>query len=311
MYPNDANNLERLLKLADLALYQSKAAGKNTTTFFSSEMEEDLHDRLQMETDLTEAVRDGSLELHFQPIISMETQRPAVFEALTRWSRNGTENVSPAEFIPLAEELGLIGDIGEWTLKEACRQCCLWPEDTSVAVNVSAVQFQVGSIIEAVRQALSLTGLDPRRLEIEITETAVLNDMSHAVLVLEKLSDMGVRISLDDFGTGYSSLSYLHKLPLDKLKIDKSFIDDIDLNPRSQTLLKGITAMGKALDLKVVVEGIENQTQLDLLRDRYNVDFVQGYFFSKALPARDAREFAIRFNAQAPSSSEVSQSKVA
>lgn len=297
MYPNDSNNLERLLKLADLALYQSKAAGKNTTTFFSHEMEDDLHDRLQMEDDLTEAVRAGNLELHFQPIISIETQKPAVFEALTRWTRNGTESVSPAEFIPMAEDLGLIRDIGEWTLKEACRQCSQWPENTSVAVNVSAVQFQVGSITNAVRQALMTTGLDPHRLEIEITETAVLNDMSHAILVLEKISELGVRISLDDFGTGYSSLSYLHKLPLDKLKIDKSFIDDIESSERSQTLLAGITAMGKALDLKVVVEGIENKKQLDLLRDRYDVDYVQGYFFSKALPADDAREFADRFNA--------------
>ncbi len=296
LYPNDADKIERLLKLADLALYESKGAGKNCHTFFTPEMEKILQERLQMEEDLAEAIHNQKLELHFQPIVGMETQKPSVFETLTRWKRNGTENISPAQFIPLAEDLGLIRAIGEWTLKEACRQCTTWHPDTSVAVNVSAVQFQVGSITEAVHQALQETGLAPHRLEIEITETAVLNDMAHAILVLEELSEMGVRISLDDFGTGYSSLSYLHKLPLDKIKIDKSFVDDLVSSERSKTLLKGITAMGKALDLKLVVEGIESQQQFDLLRDHYHVDFMQGYFFSKALPADAAREFAASFN---------------
>ncbi|MEM9277610.1 MAG: EAL domain-containing protein, partial [Pseudomonadota bacterium] len=161
---------------------------------------------------------------------------------------------------------------------------------------VSAVQFQVGSITEVVTEALAETGLDPHRLEIEITETAVLNDMTHAIVVLEQISELGVRISLDDFGTGYSSLSYLHKLPLDKVKIDKSFIDDLINSKRSQTLLSGITAMGKALDLKIVVEGIECQEQFDLLKDQYDVDFMQGYFFSKALPASAAKEFSDSFH---------------
>ncbi|MEM9329696.1 MAG: EAL domain-containing protein [Pseudomonadota bacterium] len=297
IYPDDATTIDRLLKLADLALYESKNAGKNRVTFFTADMEDTLQERLQMETDLTKAVKGQNLELHFQPIVSMTTHKPAVFEALTRWNRNGTENVSPAEFIPLAEDLGLIREIGEWTLKEACRQCMLWHPDTSVAVNVSAVQFQVGSITEAVKEALIETGLHPSRLEIEITETAVLNDMDHAILVLEQLSDLGVKISLDDFGTGYSSLSYLHRLPLDKLKIDKSFIDDLIDSEKSQTLLKGITAMGKALDLKLVVEGIEDQSQFDLLKHEYNVDFMQGYFFSKALPAAAAEEFSKTFHA--------------
>jgi len=295
-YPQDAENVDRLLKLADLALYESKKAGKNTMTFFTPNLEDGLHERVQMEQDLIKAVQGNDLDLHFQPIVSMDTQTPTVFEALTRWNRNGVDNVSPALFVPLAEDLGLIREIGEWTLMEACRQCKTWPENSSVAVNVSAVQFQVGSIIEAVSKALNTTGIEPHRLEIEITETAVLNDMDHAVIVLETLSDMGVRISLDDFGTGYSSLSYLHKLPLDKLKIDKSFIDDILESDRSQTLLKGITAMGKALDLKLVVEGIESQAQFDLLAQNYDIDFVQGFYFSKALPASAAKEFAHRFN---------------
>jgi len=296
IYPKDADKIERLLKLADLALYESKGAGKNCHTFFTPEMEKILQERLQMEQDLAEAIQNQKLELHFQPIVSMATQKPAVFETLTRWKRNGTENISPAQFIPLAEDLGLIREIGEWTLKEACRQCTTWHPDTSVAVNVSAVQFQVGSITEAVYEALQETRLEPHRLEIEITETAVLNDMAHAILVLEELSEMGVRISLDDFGTGYSSLSYLHKLPLDKIKIDKSFVDDLVSSERSKTLLSGITAMGRALDLKLVVEGIESQQQFDLLRDHYNVDYMQGYFFSKALPAQAAKDFADSFN---------------
>lgn len=295
-FPLHGQSVESLIKRADLALYESKNSGKNKITVFTPEMENSLHERLKLEEDLTKAVKQGCLELHFQPIVSMKTHRPAIFEALTRWNRNGEEQVSPAKFIPVAEDLGLIREIGEWTLREACRQCTLWPEGTSVAVNVSAVQFQVGSITESVAEALSTTGLEPWRLEIEITETAVLNDMSHAVVVLEKLSDLGVKISLDDFGTGYSSLSYLHKLPLDKLKIDKSFVDDLTESERSKTLLKGITAMGKALDLKLVVEGIESQHQFDLLQEFYSVDYVQGYYFSKPLPERDAIEFANRFH---------------
>lgn len=291
-FPQDGKTVDRLLKLADLALYDAKNNGKNAFRFFSAEMEDTLHQRLVMEEDLTKAVEEGDLTLHFQPIIALEDGRPRVFEALTRWVRNG-ENVSPAEFIPIAEDLGLIREIGEWTLIEACRQCQTWPEETSVAVNMSAVQFQVGSVTQAVRHALDATGLDPSRLEVEITETAVLNDMSHAIVVLEKLSDLGVRISLDDFGTGYSSLSYLHKLPLDKLKIDKSFIDDIANSQRSRTLLKGISALGKALELKVVVEGVETQDQLTLLRQEYDIDYVQGYFFSKALPEEEARKYVL------------------
>lgn len=294
-YPADGKSIDRLLKLADLALYDSKKRGKNCRTFFAAEMEDTLQERLQMEDDLTKAVQEQSLELNFQPIICMTTHKPRVFEALTRWNRNGNENVSPSHFIPLAEDLGLIREIGEWTILEACRQCQTWHPDTSVAVNVSAVQFQVGSITEMVAKALFESGLEPDRLEIEITETAVLNDMSHAIDVLEKISSLGVRVSLDDFGTGYSSLSYLHKLPLDKLKIDKSFVDDLVHSGKSQTLLKGITAMGKALDLKLVVEGIENQVQFDLLQEHYEIDFIQGYFFSKPLPAEDARLFAEKF----------------
>ncbi len=299
-YPNDGMTVERLLKLADLALYNAKNNGKNSYRFFSAEMEDELQQRLVMEEELSNAVRNGDLSLHFQPIVSIDDGKPIVFEALTRWIWNG-ENISPAEFIPIAEDLGLIREIGEWTLKEACRQCTRWPGDTSVAVNLSAVQFQVGSVTDAVKSALKETGLDPSRLEIEITETAVLNDMTHAIIVLEQLSDLGVRISLDDFGTGYSSLSYLHKLPLDKLKIDKSFIDDITTSPRSRTLLKGITALGKALELKVVVEGIETEEQLEMLRNDYEVDLVQGWYFSKALPGDEAKAYVTNYLQNNPS----------
>ncbi len=294
-YPKDGNNVERLLKLADLALYAAKNEGKNLFRFFTSEMEDTLSERLVLENDLTQAVRNGDLTLHFQPIVAMEDGQPKLFEALTRWIRNG-ENISPAEFIPIAEDLGLIREIGEWTLIEACRQCQTWPAGTSVAVNLSAVQFQVGSVIQAVQEALEISGLAPERLEVEITETAVLNDMSHAILVLEKLSEMGVKISLDDFGTGYSSLSYLHKLPLDKMKIDKSFIDDIAESQRSRTLLKGITALGKALKMKVVIEGIETEEQFKLLQSKYEVDFVQGWYFSKALPSDQARDYVLAYH---------------
>ena len=293
-HPEDGKTVDRLLKLADLALYAAKNNGKNCYRFFSAELEDTLHERLAMEHALDFAVKNDELSLHFQPIVSLETGKIQVFEALTRWQLDG-KNISPDFFIPLAEDLGLIQEIGEWTLLEACRQCVQWPGEVSVAVNVSAVQFQVGSITTSVRNALQRTGLEPSRLEIEITETAVLNDMNHAIVVLEQLSEIGVRISLDDFGTGYSSLSYLHKLPLDKMKIDKSFIDDITESERSRTLLKGITVLGKALELKVVVEGIETEEQKDLLRDNYTVDLAQGYYFSRALPAEQALQFANSF----------------
>lgn len=290
-YPKDGTSIDRLLKLADLALYAAKDKGKNTYCTFTKELEETLQKRVLLEDDLTKAVAENKLDLHFQPILSAESGKPKVFEALTRWNRKGNEPISPSVFIPLAEDLGLISEIGIWTLFEACRTCSKWPEDISVAVNLSAVQFRVGSIANIVKSALTETGLEPHRLEIEITETAILNDMEHAVLVLEELSQLGVRISLDDFGTGYSSLSYLHKLPLDKLKIDKSFVDDLTESERSRTLLKGITVLGKALELKIVVEGVETREQFELLKNSYQVDFVQGFYFSKALSSVDAALF--------------------
>jgi diguanylate cyclase (GGDEF)-like protein len=298
-YPSDGTTIDRLLKLADLALYAAKASGKNTYSEFTKELEESLQKRVLLEEDLTKAIKTNSLELHFQPIHSTRTNEPQVFEALTRWKRNGKDNISPAEFIPIAEDLGLISEIGNWTLFEACRICKTWPKHISVAVNLSAVQFRVGSISDIVKGALSESGLEPERLEIEITETAVLNDMEHAILVLEELSSIGVRISLDDFGTGYSSLSYLHKLPLDKLKIDKSFVDDLIENNRSRTLLKGITVLGKALELKIVVEGVESSDQFELLKNRYEVDFVQGFYFSKALNKNDAIQYIQNSNKNA------------
>ena len=290
-YPSDGTSIDRLLKLADLALYAAKANGKNTYYEFTTELEDSLQKRVLLEDDLSKAIANNALELHFQPIVQTSNGKPKVFEALTRWMRNGTEPISPSEFIPIAEDLGLISDIGRWTLNEACKVCQTWPKEISVAVNLSAVQFRVGSIVDMVKTAIQESGLEPSRLEVEITETAILNDMEHAILVLEEISALGVRISLDDFGTGYSSLSYLHKLPLDKLKIDKSFVDDLTTNQRSRTLLKGITVLGKALELKIVVEGVETKEQFDLLKEQYEVDFVQGFYFSKALSNKDATQY--------------------
>ena len=300
-YPSDGTSIDRLLKLADLALYAAKGNGKNTYYEFTTELEDSLQKRVLLEDDLSKAIANNELELHFQPIVQASDCKTKVFEALTRWTRNGTESISPSEFIPIAEDLGLIGDIGKWTLNKACKVCQTWPEDISVAVNLSAVQFRVGSIVEMVKTAIQESGLEPSRLEIEITETAILNDMEHAILVLEEISALGVRISLDDFGTGYSSLSYLHKLPLDKLKIDKSFVDDLTTNQRSRTLLKGITVLGKALELKIVVEGVETKEQFDLLKEQYEVDFVQGFYFSKALSNTDAAQY-LKLDNQAGSS---------
>ncbi len=290
-FPEDGNSIDRLLKLGDLALYHSKSEGKNCYSHFTPELEESLQKRIIIEEDLIGAIRNQEFELYFQPIVRMDNGKTELFEALVRWRHDIHGGISPADFIPIAEDLGLIREIGQWTLHEACKQCSRWPDNVSVSVNMSAVQFQVDSITSSIKNALEQSGLDPKRLEIEITETAVLSDMTHAAVVLDELSELGVRISLDDFGTGYSSLSYLHKLPLDKLKIDKSFVDDLDNSQRSRTLLNGIAALGKALELKIVVEGIETKTQYDLLHDNYDVDLAQGFYFSKPMPASHALKF--------------------
>ena len=294
--PNDGCSPEQLLKHADMALYNAKADGRGTWRFFEPEMEVAARARRQIEHDLRSAVDRGEFEVHFQPIVDFATSRVATCEALLRWRHPERGLVSPAEFIPIAEETGAINSIGRFVLEEACRECLNWPEGVNVAVNISPVQFDHGEVSDLVSEALRVTGLPAHRLEVEITESVLLHNTTFVRRTLQKMRDFGVKISLDDFGTGYSSLGYLHSFPLDKVKIDRSFLEDLTQNSRSMTLLCGITRLSSELGLRVTVEGIETRKQLELVNDEVFVHEGQGYLFSRPLPRNEIPDFLQTFS---------------
>jgi EAL domain-containing protein (putative c-di-GMP-specific phosphodiesterase class I) len=238
-----------------------------------------------MKADLRNAVQARDLRVVYQPIVAVSTMRIASCEALCRWDHPDLGPISPSIFIPLAEEMGIISDISTFVLHAACAECAKWPAQTSVSVNLSAKDFRNRDVVQKVREALAASGLAPGRLEIEVTETALLDDKSLTRQYLEELKQLGVRIALDDFGTGYSSLSYLHKLPLDKIKIDRSFLIDVTQSRRSLELLRGIINMSRPLGLSVTVEGVETFEQLKILALEVNPDLVQGFLFGSALTA--------------------------
>ncbi|TIT65333.1 MAG: EAL domain-containing protein, partial [Mesorhizobium sp.] len=235
--------------------------------------------------DLRSAVESRDLRVVYQPIVAMNTMRIASCEALCRWDHPDLGPISPGIFIPLAEEMGIISEISTFVLHAACTECAKWPDQTSVSVNLSARDFRSRDVIQKVRDALANSGLAAGRLEIEVTETALLDDKSLTRQYIEELKQLGVRIALDDFGTGYSSLSYLHKLPLDKIKIDRSFVMDITHNPRSLELLKGVVDLTRILGLTVTIEGVETFEQLKVLLHSVKPDLVQGFLFGAALSA--------------------------
>ncbi len=272
---------EGLLKNADLALLSAKQNGRGNWRMYNAEMSRDMQVQSKLENDLRCALTNGELEAHYQPIVSVKKGCVSVCEALIRWNHPTKGYISPGLFIPIAEELGLINEIGGWMLNEACKTCASWPEDVRVAVNLSAIQFRSGKLLETVRNALSESDLSPDRLELEITETLMMEDIGETVTLLHQFKGMGVRISLDDFGTGFSSLNYLNELPLDKVKIDRSFVLDLHKNQKSVTLVQAVTALGQKLDLTVVVEGIETTEQFEMLMRNAPVDEIQGYLFSK------------------------------
>ena len=274
---------EALLKQADMALFWAKQDGRGEWRVFSQKMSHELEERRKLEEDLRNALKDGQFETHFQPLVSVDEKQITTCEALLRWHHPKNGPVSPAIFIPLAEEIGVIEDIGAWVLRDACETCATWPNGTKVAVNLSAVQFRQGDIVQTVKQILNETGLDPRRLELEITESLMLSDMKQTVARLNEFIAMGVRISLDDFGTGYSSLSYMHELPLHKVKIDRSFVQDIKEGSKSLTLVQAICALAQELELSVVVEGVEEAGQLEALLRHAKITEIQGYYFSRPL----------------------------
>lgn len=273
-------NADTLLRNADLALYRSKEDGKGMWRFYQPDMGIQMEARLGIENDLRGALKRDEFRAYFQPLVNVKSKRITTCEALIRWEHPSLGIIPPSAFIPIAEEMGLIVEIGEWILRAACHECKRWPSSIRVAVNLSSIQFKRGDIVSTIKRALADSGLPASRLELEVTESVMLQDMAKTRALLHELRDLGIRISLDDFGTGYSSLSYLHSLPLHKVKIDRSFVTDINTNEKSLTLLKGIVQMSKQLGLSIVVEGIERDEQLATITGEIEVDEIQGYLFS-------------------------------
>ncbi len=275
----------RLIQNADLALYRAKADPDDRICFFKPEMEESFHMRLRLENDLRRAIADGLLTVAYQPIIDLTTNRIGACEALVRWTHPDMGPVSPAVFIPIAESTDMINDLGQFVLETACGRCTEWPEDVAVSVNLSAVQLRRYDVVASVKQALEKSGLAAQRLHLEVTETAVLEDVESTCGILSELQAIGVKISLDDFGTGYSSLNYLNRLPIDRLKVDRSFVSDITDKRECLVLMRGVARLAQDLGLVVVVEGVETQEQMDLLASELPSLEVQGFLFGLPLPA--------------------------
>jgi diguanylate cyclase (GGDEF)-like protein len=284
--PGDAQTADDLLKHANLALHSAKAAGRGRFRHFTVALDEEANERRKVEMDLHNAIANGEFELYFQPLFDLATNRFSAFEALIRWNHPEKGLVSPVDFIPVAEETGLIVPIGEWVLKEACRQATSWPEDIRVAVNFSTVQFETQGIRNLVFQALATSGLAPGRLEVEITESLFLESSGEILDTLHGLKQIGVRIALDDFGTGFSSLSYLRRFPFDKIKIDRSFILELLKTREANAVVKAIADLAAALNMETTAEGVEEPEQVEALR-AHGCTNVQGYLFSRPVPAAE------------------------
>jgi diguanylate cyclase (GGDEF)-like protein/PAS domain S-box-containing protein len=283
--PDHGLDADELMKCADLALYQAKAKGRGAYQLFEPEMEEEARSRHALEHDLRGALEGNQFHLVFQPQVRLDTTELTGFEALLRWKHPSRGFVSPAEFIPIAEENGLIVPIGEWVLRTACATAASWPEVT-VAVNLSPVQFRSRGLVAMVTSALAEAGLPPQRLELEVTETALLDDSEATIGILHQLRALGVRVSLDDFGVGYSSLSYLRKFPFDRIKIDRSFVGTLGESPESVAIVRTIASLGSVLGVETTAEGVETVEQLDFVRE-CGCTAVQGYYFGKPCPATE------------------------
>ncbi|HEX8416152.1 MAG TPA: GGDEF domain-containing phosphodiesterase, partial [Methylobacterium sp.] len=284
MAPDDASEPDSLLGKADLALYRAKAGGKGQIFVFEPALEIAVRTRRDLEADLKLAVAEGEFELHYQPLVSLKDGGVRTFEALLRWNRQQRGFVSPVDFIPVAEASGLISTIGRWVLREACAEAAHWPAGIRVAVNISPTQFRNSDLVEDVRQALDASGLHPDRLELEITESVFFEMNAVTVANLRDLRALGIRIALDDFGTGYSSLSYLIRFPVDKIKIDRSFIKDMSHRHECLAVIETILALARRLSITVTAEGVETVDQALMLK-RSRCDDIQGFLFSPARPA--------------------------
>jgi EAL domain-containing protein (putative c-di-GMP-specific phosphodiesterase class I) len=302
VYPYHGKEARALIVSADAAMYNAKKAGRNNFQFYSKETANFFPRRLELENDLRRALTRNEFELHYQPRVNIDTGETVGMEALLRWRHPRNGLVAPADFIPLAEETGLIIPIGTWAMEEACRQNKAWQDKglprVRVAVNISALQFRQRNLLECVAGALERSGLAPHYLEVEITESVVMQKASEAIVTLEQLARMGVNISIDDFGTGYSSLSYLRRFPLHTLKIDRSFIRDISEDSDDAAIVSAIIAIAHSLGLEVVAEGVETAEQLSFLRS-LGCDAAQGYYFSKPLPPEEFAQLLADWNPRA------------
>jgi len=288
MAPEDGTDPDHLLKKADMALYRAKADGRGVARFFEPEMDERLQARRALEVDLRNALVQGGFELFYQPLVNLKTDAVSGFEALLRWRHPDRGMVLPGDFVPLAEETGLIVPLGEWVLRNACAEAAGWPETVKVAVNLSAVQFKSEGLVPSVISALASSGLPASRLELEITESVLLNNSEAILRVLHQLRGLGVRISMDDFGTGYSSLSYLQSFPFDKIKIDRSFVRDLGEREDSMAIIRAVVGLGDSLGMTTTAEGVETAEQLERLRAEGCTE-AQGYLFSPPRPADETR----------------------
>lgn len=292
--PSSDVSLDDLIMRADLALYRAKSRGKGQWLAFISEMDGEFRYRQRLKSDLVDAVASNQLSLAYQPLVDLKTRQVVGCEALARWTHPELGQIPPAVFIGLAEEMGLVSDITRVVLETATAQCTQWPESVLVSVNISARDLRSELLHTQIAGALAKSGLPPHRLEIEVTETAVIEERDTASSSLATLAARGIGIALDDFGTGYSSLSYLHGMPFTKLKIDRSFIADITTNPRSLQLLANVARLGKDLDLILTAEGVETVEQLALIEERTDIDQIQGYYFGKPMSADDLSELIDR-----------------
>jgi len=291
--PDHGSSIEDLLRSADLAMYAAKSEGRRTYRFFTPALDAQVRTRRQTEIDLRQALSGGQFDIHYQPLVDLATDTVAGCEALLRWRHPGRGMISPAEFIPVAEETGLINEIGEWVLKRACAEAAGWPGHARLAVNVSPAQFRSKTLALRVASALEASGLAPDRLELEVTEAVLIRDDDEALTILHQLRDLGVHIALDDFGTGYSSLSYLRRFPFDKIKIDRSFVKDIAHPNGSSTIVQAVVTMAAACHMLTTAEGVETEAQREILR-RLGCSQMQGFLFSPAVPAANLQTLLMK-----------------
>ncbi|WP_245256605.1 putative bifunctional diguanylate cyclase/phosphodiesterase [Hyphomicrobium denitrificans] len=286
--PLHGQTAEQLLKAADLALYKAKAGGKGIAFFYDPDIADDANSRYELQSDLRGALDQNQLELYYQPLVDTENRDVIAFEALLRWHHPLRGMIAPADFIPIAEETGLIVEIGEWALIRACQEAVKWPDTIRVSVNLSPIQFERGNLYQAVVNALRISGLAPHRLELEITEGVLLRDEINTRAILHNLRTLGARIALDDFGTAYASLSYLRSFPFDKIKIDRSFVRDLDVGKRKdcEAIIQAVAGLGKQMQISTVAEGIETLDQAQTVTAA-GCNELQGFYFSHPVPGSD------------------------